>query len=297
MKSEFLYDGMGRRVQRTDYSSWKGRAYRTANVTKYVWDGWLLLAEQTLSNDGGSTNSYVWGQDISGSLQGAGGVGGLLAVVSYTNSLQPTVYYPVYDGNGNITDYVDANGTVVAHREYDPFGRTVVSTGPMKDAFSFWFSTKYHEPFWNLYYYGYRYYSPELGRWLSRDPVGEIGGLNLYAFVRNDPIDNVDPYGLFKWKGRKIKLPTVICGPFDPPCCSKGKCITWAHDKGNKCRTLGSSACLSGCALICTITIGSGPGYFACYGACIINCEAAVLAGCTAGEAVCWALCLQCKQP
>jgi len=121
------------------------------------------------------TNYYVWGMDLSQSLQGAGGVGGLLAVVSYTNSLQPTVYYPVYDGNGNITDYVDTNGTVVAHREYDPFGRTVVSTGPMKDAFSFWFSIKYLEAFWNVYYFGHRWYSPNLHIWLSRDPIGEVG--------------------------------------------------------------------------------------------------------------------------
>ncbi len=51
-------------------------------------------------------------------------------------------------------------------------------------------------PFIGLYYYGYRYYSPELGRWLSRDPIGEDGGLNLYGFVGNDPANLFDNIGL-----------------------------------------------------------------------------------------------------
>ena len=105
---------------------------------------------------------------------------------SDTNSPQPTAYFPCYDGNGNISDYVDTNGVVVAHREYDPFGNTTVSTGPMKDVFSFWFSTKYYEPWWKLYYYGYRWYSPGLGRFLSEDLfMEEDGGANFYKALEN----------------------------------------------------------------------------------------------------------------
>jgi len=47
-----------------------------------------------------------------------------------------------------------------------------------------------------FYYYGYRYYNPSVGRWLSRDPLEEEGGVNLYGFVRNDPLRFVDPFGL-----------------------------------------------------------------------------------------------------
>ncbi|MDD4406128.1 MAG: RHS repeat-associated core domain-containing protein [Parabacteroides sp.] len=60
----------------------------------------------------------------------------------------------------------------------------------------FQFSTKYTDSETDLVYYGYRYYSPALGRWLSRDPIEEQGGLNLYAFVNNDPVNKVDIGGL-----------------------------------------------------------------------------------------------------
>jgi RHS repeat-associated protein len=106
-------------------------------------------------------------------------------------------YYPVADANGNITDYVDTNGTLVAHREFDAYGNTLAATGPMINDFNFWFSSKYLEHETGLYYYGARYYSPELGRWPSRDPIEEAGGANLYLFVGNSPINAADPLGLY----------------------------------------------------------------------------------------------------
>jgi len=57
------------------------------------------------------------------------------------------------------------------------------STGPMADVFPHRFSTKYYDAETDLYYYGYRYYSPSLGRWISRDPIEEQGGMNLFVFV------------------------------------------------------------------------------------------------------------------
>ena len=57
-------------------------------------------------------------------------------------------------------------------------------------------STKYFDDETELVYYGYRYYSPEMGRWGSRDPIGEWGGLNLYGFVGNGPMGSVDTLGL-----------------------------------------------------------------------------------------------------
>jgi len=88
-----------------------------------------------------------------------------------------------------------ANGNSAAHFEYSPFGKTTVASGTIPNRFAFRFSSEYHDSETNLVYYNYRYYSPELGRWLSRDPIGEDGGFNLYAMVGNDPVGRWDYLG------------------------------------------------------------------------------------------------------
>ena len=90
-----------------------------------------------------------------------------------------------------------ARGTVVAAYDYDPFGRTVRQSGPYAAANPWRFSTKQTDE-WGLYYYGYRYYSPGLGRWLNRDPMPADDAADLYLGGRNDLIDNVDAYGLLR---------------------------------------------------------------------------------------------------
>ena len=138
-----------------------------------------------------ATIRYVWGRDLSGTVDGAGGVGGLLA--TEVNGLW---YFPLYDNNGNVTDYVSETGEVVASYTYNAFGRTIAKSGTMADIFPFRFSTKYYDAEIGLYYYGYRYYSPELGRWLTRDPIEEDGGDNLYAFCGNNGVARADSHGL-----------------------------------------------------------------------------------------------------
>ena len=76
-----------------------------------------------------------------------------------------------------------------------PFGEVIRATGPMAKANPFRFSTKYQDEETDLLYYGYRYYNASTGRWLSRDPIGEAGGLNLYGFCRNDGCNAVDARG------------------------------------------------------------------------------------------------------
>jgi RHS repeat-associated protein len=108
------------------------------------------------------------------------------------------VFLPLYDSNGNITAYLDESGTIVASYTYDAFGRTIAQSGPLASAFPHRFSTKYHDPETGLYYYGYRFYSPELMRWMNRDPIAESGGNNLYGFVGNKPLDRHDMLGLWQ---------------------------------------------------------------------------------------------------
>ena len=76
-------------------------------------------------------------------------------------------------------------------------------SGTIPNRFVFRFSSEYHDSETNLVYYNYRYYSPELGRWLSRDPIGERGGYNLYAMVGNDPVGRWDSLDLEKAKEKQ----------------------------------------------------------------------------------------------
>ncbi|MCP4101728.1 MAG: RHS repeat-associated core domain-containing protein, partial [Lentisphaerae bacterium] len=110
-----------------------------------------------------------------------------------------------------------ADGSVAAHYEYDPFGNLIKAEGEYKDGNPYRFSTKYRDSETGLYYYGFRYYSTELGRWISRDPIGEHGFRNYstelgkkhkkrlqnkfkaYNFVFNNPLNNIDILGLIKW--------------------------------------------------------------------------------------------------
>jgi RHS repeat-associated protein len=175
-------------------SNLEGETWTVAESRTFLHDGWNMIREIQHSNIPSfhsSTNSYVWGLDLSGSLQGAGGVGGLLAV-----SMSGQYYFPCHDANGNITAYVNESGSVVAEYAYDAFGGLLAQTGSMADAFRFRFSTKYFDAETDLYYYGYRFYSPELRRWLNRDPIEEEGGLNLYRFCHNNALNAVDLFGL-----------------------------------------------------------------------------------------------------
>ena len=107
-------------------------------------------------------------------------------------------YYPAYDGNGNVAALVNAGtGALAAVYEYDPFGnylRNEVLDAAVADN-PFRFSTKYTDPETGWAWYGYRYYSPALGRFVNQDPLGEAGGLNLYAFCGNDGVNRWDYLG------------------------------------------------------------------------------------------------------
>ena len=113
------------------------------------------------------------------------------------NSSTRQLYIPFYDAYGNVMGYWDAQGNVVAKYTYDAFGKLIASSGPMADVFSFRYSTKYYDSETGFYYYGYRFYSPELMRWISRDPIGEEGGVNLYEFCNNFPAGAYDKDGRF----------------------------------------------------------------------------------------------------
>ncbi len=189
-KLEFLYDYMGRRVRKVT-TVWDGSTWQTDDTALFVYNGWNMIEE--LDGTGAVTASYIHGLDLSQSLQGAGGIGGILARIDHGVN-KSHIYF--YDANGNVGQLVDSlDGSVVAAYEYAPFGGLVSGMGNYAEANPFRFSTKYADDVAGLYYYGYRYYSPELGRWMSRDPIGEDGGVNLYGFVGNDGVNGRDYLG------------------------------------------------------------------------------------------------------
>ena len=152
--------------------------------------------------------SYARGLDASGTLTGAGGVGGLVLTSHHTpqagGGTQVTTLAPLYDFNGNVLAYANVATSTITHRmEYDPFGQELRLDTPLPgdgaaEAPRFRFSTKYTDGETGLVYYGFRFYSPDLGRWVNRDPIQERGGLNLYGMVSNDPVSRIDRLGL-KW--------------------------------------------------------------------------------------------------
>jgi len=87
-------------------------------------------------------------------------------------------------------------GAATAACEYDPFGNALGATGHAASRNPFRFSTTFQDPVTRHSYYGYRFYDPANGRWLNRDPIAEAGGLNLYGFVGNDPVNAVDVLGM-----------------------------------------------------------------------------------------------------
>ena len=214
----FVYDHQGRRTQKIVYTN-DGSGYVAWYTNRFVYDGWNLIA--ILHSDFSLLTSFTWGTDLSGTMQGAGGVGGLLAITDYRPGTAGT-YFPAYDGNGNVVALVNAaDGSIAAQYEYGPFGEVIRATGPMARANPFRFSTKYQDDETDLLYYGYRYYDPTTGRWLSRDAMGEVGSMNLFVFTQNNPASRLDPLGLQAfgpWDPGPIILPVPFPGnPLPPP--------------------------------------------------------------------------------
>ncbi|BET68842.1 hypothetical protein ASA1KI_37600 [Opitutales bacterium ASA1] len=193
---DFTYDYAGRRVGKIVRNGGPGAAI--ASESRYLYEGWNIVSEISVS--GGTTfmvaRNFLWGLDISASLGGAGGVGALLQIAD-----SATIRLPVYDANGNVRGLLDAtSGDLVAAYAYSTFGEILQSVnvggGTAADANPIRFASKWYDGESGLYDYNRRVYSPQEGRFLSRDPIHEHGGLNLYAYCGNDPVGRWDFLGM-----------------------------------------------------------------------------------------------------
>ena len=167
----YAYDALGRRVSTTTLEG----------TTRHVYDdGWQVIAD--LDEDGNVVASYVWGD----------GIDRLLAV-----KVGGASYYPLTDIQGTVWGYVDSRNDVVARWQYDAWGNVVdefVST-PALASIRYRFQCREWSAATGLVNFRMRWYDPETGRWLSKDPIGLSGGLDLYAFCEDAPILYSDPRG------------------------------------------------------------------------------------------------------
>jgi RHS repeat-associated protein len=186
-RSDFVYDGKMRRRIRKEYN-WQASItnWLQTSEVRYVYDGNGVIQERDINNL--PTTSYTR-------------AGRLLARTDHAifNS-QPSspnahAYYHA-DGNGNITALINGLQIIMAKYEYDPFGAILSSCGPLADANLYRFSSKEYHPNSGLVCYLYRFYDPNLQRWINRDPLSERGGINLYRFVANTPVNSRDALGL-----------------------------------------------------------------------------------------------------
>ena len=225
----FSYDGLSRRIEKKTELQYSGAGgWFLTSWERYVYDGWNQILTVHMEDNGttvrGRVSTNVWGPDLASlpydrqTWQAAGGVAGLVLIrdgvstfTGHAGWSAPTDpsdddYFLFHDRLGNVTGYRKAVvgvavGAMAAIYEYDAFGRELRASydavgSPNVKNMPYRFSTKFTDVESGLSYYGYRVYDPTKGRWLSRDPIWERGGLNLYAMVGNDPTNKIDIWGL-----------------------------------------------------------------------------------------------------
>ena len=156
------YDRMGRRVVKNDH--------------RFVYSGYLQIAD----NNG---NAYVWDPTEA------------VATRPLVWNRSGTSSFYTHDGNKNVSEVVLSNGTTEAHYECAPFGALVAHSGDSAMENHWRYSSEYADDMLGLVYYNYRHYELVMGRWLSRDPINERGGKNLYVFCSNSPTRSYDAFG------------------------------------------------------------------------------------------------------
>ncbi|MDD4018291.1 MAG: RHS repeat-associated core domain-containing protein [Kiritimatiellae bacterium] len=182
----YAYDALGRRVSTTDSSG----------TVFHIYDGDECAAD--VDADGNPLRSYAWGP----------GIDDLLAVTVYSSDATNT-YYASKDQLGSVHALVDASGSVVESYSYSAWGEATILSSGLSPLPSSQFGNRYlfqgreYSFATGLYNFRARWYEPRLGRWLSNDPIGISGGLNLYAFCGNNPVNYVDPEGTDIWVGRR----------------------------------------------------------------------------------------------
>ena len=169
-KTELLYNGEGARVGKKELLNGV-----VESDIRYFYGGTGVLQER--SADGGTvTKTYT--------PQGE---------LDYSTN-PPTPRYLTRDHLGSVREVVAEDGSLLARYDYKPYGERVLISGTYETAKGY--TGHDYLPETGMILTRYRAYDPMTGRWLSSDPIGEEGGMNLYGYVEGDPINAVDPQGL-----------------------------------------------------------------------------------------------------
>jgi RHS repeat-associated protein len=166
-RSEFTYDGWGHRVRIVEKTNGAVTSDR-----RFVWCGMVLCEER--GPDGVAVSRRFFGQGM---------------------EEDGTDFFYATDHLGNVRELTDVTGALRARYEYDPYGRVTKLSGDKDSVFTF-AGLLNHAPS-GLLLANYRAYDSNLGRWISQDPIGLAGGINLYAYAGGKPLDAADPLGLF----------------------------------------------------------------------------------------------------
>lgn len=175
--STYRYDGLGRRIEKV----------ANGQTKRYIYDGEDILLEYDGSN--ALQARYTHGP----------GIDEPIAVTKGSN----TFFYH-QDGLGSVTDLTDSSGATAKSYSYDAYGTLIDQTGTVEQPYTY--TGREFDVESGLYYYRARYYDSATGRWLQKDPIGIEGGLNLYSYTDDDPVNYIDPFG--RSKGGKKKLDT-----------------------------------------------------------------------------------------
>jgi RHS repeat-associated protein len=172
---EYRYDAMGRRVQKIVNSV----------TTNYLYDGLNLIAELDGDNNNAVKTWYVY----------AGPMAPIDRPLARVDASDGSVLYYHQDLLGSVIALTNSSGVVVTQYNYSPFGHTEVIGTDIDQPFRF--TGREWDAETGLYYYRARYYSPDMRRFISEDPIRFEGGdVNFYAYVGGNPVNFSDPLGL-----------------------------------------------------------------------------------------------------
>ena len=159
------FDSMGRRVAK--------------NGQSFIYDGYLQIANLEHQTSNIKLQIFIWDPTEPVATR---------PLVWNFSAVQPfnlSSFYYIHDGNKNVSEVVASDATLSAHYEYASFGAATVQRGASALENPWRFSSEHAEDDSATIYYNYRHYEPVMGRWISRDPIEEEGGVNLYLSCFN----------------------------------------------------------------------------------------------------------------